>query len=416
VFTSPKRIDENPKIDRYQVPKNKSEFGTEPGQFSTPTNFNFDPDGNFIVSEFLGHRLQDLTWDGQLIREHGSGIFQEPHSLAFDSGEFSTPLRAQSSCQPPPNPRYPPCTQYPHGVELAQLSRTSYMTNSNRRQNNTLTVGDVHITGLTDGSVTFDPRQLFPETPLETWEPFYDRFPEYFSGQHFKNNLGSFVFTSGDQRVIADTGFGPHGEMLGHPAPGELMNDLAKNGIDPDSINTVFLTHLHGDHVGWNLREDRRDRPVTFPNAKYRVHEADWNHFTSPELLDHPLRGKPTRRSVIPLDEMGLLELMDGETELAPGVTAFPTPGHTPGHMSLLIASQNERAILVGDILGSPMQATATDYLYTPDWDTQMGVNARNSILDKAENEKAVVIGSHLSYPGWGTMIRWEGKRYWNAL
>ena len=114
---------------------------------------------------------------------------------------------------------------------------------------NTLQVGDVHITGLTDGSITFDPRVLFKETPLEAWEPFYDRFPEYFEGQFFYNNLGSFVFTSGDQRILADSGFGPHGEMLGQPAPGELISDFERNGVSLDSIDTVFLTHLHGDHV-----------------------------------------------------------------------------------------------------------------------------------------------------------------------
>ena len=84
--------------------------------------------------------------------------------------------------------------------------------------------------------------------------------------------------------------------------------------------------------------------------------------------------------------------------------------------MSLLIASRNERALLVGDILGSPMQATETDFHYSPDWDGPMGIAARRDILDRAEREKAVVIGSHLSYPGWGTIIRWEGRRYWKAL
>ena len=107
---------------------------------------------------------------------------------------------------------------------------------------------------------------------------------------------------------------------------------------------------------------------------------------------------------------------MDGETELAPGITAFPTPGHTPGHMSLLIASNNKRALLVGDILGSPMQATETEYRYTPDWNAEMGIKARKAILDQAEKENAVVLGSHLSYPGWGTLIRWNGRRYWQAL
>ena len=99
------------------------------------------------------------------------------------------------------------------------------------KPNNTLQIGDVHITALTDGSVSFDPRVLFPDDPLNVWAPYYDRFPEYFSGQFFQNNLGSFVFTSGDQRVLADTGFGPHGEMLGHPAPRQLMNQFQRNHI-----------------------------------------------------------------------------------------------------------------------------------------------------------------------------------------
>ncbi|HIK88644.1 MAG TPA: MBL fold metallo-hydrolase [Dehalococcoidia bacterium] len=283
-------------------------------------------------------------------------------------------------------------------------------------KNNTLQIGDVHITGLTDGSISFDPRVLFPEQPLEVWEPYYDRFPEYFAGQFFQNNLGSFVFTSGDQRVLADTGFGPHGDMLGHPAPGELITDFERNGIGLESIDTVFLTHLHGDHVGWNLREDLPDRPLSFPNARYKVHEADWNHFTTDELLADANRGEATLRSVMPVEEQGVLYLMDGETELAPGIIAFPTPGHTPGHMSLLIASGNERALLVGDILGSPLQATETDFHYSPDWDSPMGIQTRKDMLDTAERDEAVVIGSHLSYPGWGMMVRWEGRRYWKAL
>jgi glyoxylase-like metal-dependent hydrolase (beta-lactamase superfamily II) len=281
---------------------------------------------------------------------------------------------------------------------------------------NTLQVGEVHITGLTDGSISFDPRILFPDESLDVWAPFYDRFPEYFTGQHFKNNLGSFLFTSGGKRVLADSGFGPHGEMLGHPAPGELIADFARNGVSLDSIDTVFLTHLHSDHVGWNLREDLPDRSLSFPNARYTVHEADWNHFTTDEMLADPNRGEATNRSVMPLEAQGVLDLMDDETELAPGVIAFPTPGHTPGHMSLLIASQNERALLVGDILGSPMQATETKFRYSPDWDGPMGIKTREGILDTAEQEQAVVIGSHLSYPGWGTLIRWEGRRYWKAL
>jgi glyoxylase-like metal-dependent hydrolase (beta-lactamase superfamily II) len=283
------------------------------------------------------------------------------------------------------------------------------------RLNYTLKVGDVTVTALTDGTIRFDQRVLFPDVPLEAWEPFYDRFPEYFSGPHFQNNIGAFVFSSNGKSVIADTGFGPHGKMLGEPAPGELMRDMERKGALRQDIDVVFMTHLHGDHVGWNMHEDGDASQPTFPNARYRVHEADWAHFTREEVLAGP-RGEAMNRSVLPVERNGLLDLMDGETELAPGVTAFHTPGHTPGHMSLLIASQNQRALLIGDIAGSPMQLTETEWRYSPDWDAEMGRQARRAIIEKAVGEDAIVMGAHLSYPGWGRIVTWEGRRYWKAL
>lgn len=280
---------------------------------------------------------------------------------------------------------------------------------------NVLTVGDVRITGLTDGSVVFDPRVLFPDTPLEAWEPFYDRFREYFSGQMFRNNVGSFLLQSGDRTVMADTGFGPHGEMLGYPAPAGLLGDLSANGFSVFDIDAVFLTHLHGDHVGWNLNSVGGEWRPRFPNASYHVHSADWAWFSQEENRQGE-RGRTADRTFIPLEQLGVLELLNGETELAPGVSAIPMPGHTPGHMGLLIASKNERAMLIGDLAGSPMQITETEWRYTPDWDPAMGRDTRKRVLDRAEQDGAVVMGAHLSRPGWGTLIRWEGRRYWQAL
>ena len=84
--------------------------------------------------------------------------------------------------------------------------------------------------------------------------------------------------------------------------------------------------------------------------------------------------------------------------------------------MGLLVASCNERAMLIGDLAGSPMQITETDWRYTPDWDPAMGRDTRRRVLDRAEKDDAVVMGAHLSYPGWGMLIRWEGRRYWQPL
>ncbi len=277
-----------------------------------------------------------------------------------------------------------------------------------------LDVGDIRVTSLSDGRVVFDPRITFPETPLEHWERYYDVFPEYFAQPFFLLNLGVFAMRSGGKTLVADTGFGPHGQMLGADTPADLMNDFDRKGISPDEIDTVFLTHLHGDHVGWNTRPEDNSVP-TFKNARYRVHEADWHHFTAHQQMDGPA-GETIDRSVKPLHEAGVLDLMHGETELLPGITAIHTPGHTPGHMSLLLASGNDRALLIGDVLGSPMHATDTDLPYWPDVDKQQGIATRHRLLDMAEREGMIVLGSHLSPPGWGTMIRWQGRRYWRGL
>ena len=211
--------------------------------------------------------------------------------------------------------------------------------------NNLLKIGDINITGLSDGPNVIDPTILFPETPLEAWEPYYDIFPEFFHGKHFKVNLGTFVISNNDSSIVVDTGLGPHGDMFGTSVPGQLIQDFKNNNISFDSIDKVFLTHLHGDHYGWNYREDLDDRPPTFPNAKYMVNRLDWDHWLSEKMLsDDP--DDSLRRSVLPLLDDGLLDLMEGDTNLTKGVQAIHTPGHTPGHMSLLISSGNETKVL----------------------------------------------------------------------
>ena len=183
----------------------------------------------------------------------------------------------------------------------------------------TLDVGGIHVTSLSDGNVVFDPRLMFPDTPLEHWSRFYDIFPECFSGQHFLMNLGVFVMGSAGKNVIADTGFGPHGKMLGSETSAELMDDyeLAR-AISTDDIDTVFMSHLHADHVGWNIDPNTQPMCRYFSNARYTVHRADWEHFTVPDE-DSEFGMEPIERSVIPLEKIGVLDLMDGETELAAG-------------------------------------------------------------------------------------------------
>jgi glyoxylase-like metal-dependent hydrolase (beta-lactamase superfamily II) len=278
-----------------------------------------------------------------------------------------------------------------------------------------LKIGDITVTALSDGRMSFATSNLFPETPESVWDGYRDRFPEAFDAQGFYTNIGVFHLASAGKQVLVDTGLGPHGASGGRPGPPELMEDMSSKSISTDEIDSVFLTHLHGDHVGWNLSHDDDGTRPTFPNARYVLQRADWGHFTDAGFLDGGRRDA-AHDTYLPLPEMGVLELIDGETNIAPGLDAYPTPGHTPGHQSMLISSGRERALIIGDVIGSPMHVTEPDHLYRPDVDREMAQKSRHDALDLAEGADMTVIGSHMTRPGWGRLIRWQGRRYWQAL
>jgi glyoxylase-like metal-dependent hydrolase (beta-lactamase superfamily II) len=287
-----------------------------------------------------------------------------------------------------------------------------------------LKVGDITIRGLSDGLMPVPPEILFPDVPPAHWGQYRARFPESFidlvrDGRQqtfFNTNIGVFHIVSRDSEVICDTGLGPSTELLGHKSEGRLPGEMEAQGIDPSAVDTVFLTHLHADHIGWNMSPAQGNKLTpTFAKARYAFGRADWEHFTSEASMAGE-DGPYTRRSAVPVVEQGRAQLMDGETALAPGITAIPTPGHTPGHMSLLIASRNERAIILGDLVGTPAQISEPERPYGGDADVQLGIASRTKTLDMAEREGMLVLGPHLSRPGWGRIVRFQGRRYWHAL
>jgi len=284
-------------------------------------------------------------------------------------------------------------------------------------------LGNIDVIALSDGQVPIAMDLLYPETPEEVWDGYRDRFPRAFHQEGFLINLGVFVLKSGMRTVIVDTGLGPYatwptlwpessGALKG---PAGLIDDMKRKGVSLEEIDTVFLTHLHGDHVGWNLTKVSGHWQPTFPNAQYLVHRADWDMFTQPEFLDSGRRDA-AQGNYLPLQELGVLELLEGDHHIAEGLTAIHTPGHTPGHMSMLISSGSDRGIIMGDVVGSPMQVTESDWPYSPDMDPIQAKTTRHRLLDNAETDEMTVIGGHMPHPNWGRLIRWKGRRYWQAL
>lgn len=242
------------------------------------------------------------------------------------------------------------------------------------------------------------------------WAAYAERSPEGFHGPDHRWRIHNtcFLVEGAGHRILVDcgVGVGPYPWYAG--IRGEVPLHLERAGIELESITQVFLTHAHPDHVGWTFDEERA-RP-RFPNARYRLHQRDWDSFGGREVVP-----KHFTRFVVPLHAAGVLDLLTGESEIAPGITALETPGHTAGHMSLLIRSQGEGLAIAGDVLNSPMYVTEPERPFGSDANHQRGIATRIALVERIEAEGWKVAAAHFPTPGWGNVVRAEGKRWWQG-
>ena len=285
---------------------------------------------------------------------------------------------------------------------------------------NTLTIGSVEITALHDAEVASLFSQSFPDVPAEAWEPYLKRYPDAFiGGDSRRTHFECYLLRSQGRTILVDTGLGTSqtnpgtvDQMFGG-TQGVLLAELEFAGYQTSDIDTVFLTHLHPDHVGWNMTQSGRKGEPTFPNARYIGNEADWAAFNTPK--DAEIFGFPWwEDTVAPLRKAGVLDLVTEETKLNSEMTITPTPGHTPGSMSLIINSGGDSAYLMGDVFHGPAQVTETNWVFRFDMDSGQAARTCRDILERAERENAAIAICHHS--GFGKVIQENGRRYWQAL
>ena len=274
-----------------------------------------------------------------------------------------------------------------------------------------INIGDVEIIAVTDGTgLVLALDQTFPTVQPAQWEPYFQRYPRVFTNSsNWYLHYGCFVVRTREHTLLVDTGVGP-GPYMG-VVYGRLPDALRENEIDPGDVNTVFLTHAHNDHVGWTLTA--QGTPM-FPNARYMLHEVEWDFYQQPAVkmsiapyIDHTLT---------PLKKLGVLDLLPGGQSLTGEITAIPTPGHSPGHMSLLISSKDRKAIIGGDAFLHPAQLTWPGWCSVFDIDNGPAIATRKQLLEMLENEGMVLAVGHFPSPGFGRVIRQDGQRYWEPL
>src|SRR5436309_14013384 len=196
--------------------------------------------------------------------------------------------------------------------------------------NNIIRVGDVEIMALSDGMLEFDLCNFFPTIPHDDWRPYESHLTE---AHKVRFNLGSYLIRSDGRTVLVDTGLGPKPADTPDAPWGQLMHDFKAKGVRPEDVDMVVMTHLHRDHVGWNLTTEGAKYVPTFPRARYWMPKKDWESSHDPAL--QPTRFVNAPQCVWPLADLGLIEFMQGEQSLTRELTAVATPAHTPGHMSI---------------------------------------------------------------------------------
>ena len=216
-------------------------------------------------------------------------------------------------------------------------------------------------------------------------------------------SLHSFVVRSAGTTIVVDTCVGDHGERPLPPDPefGEMLAASIDGGLD--SVDVVLCTHLHFDHVGWNTRRDPGTGMLvpTFPHARYLV--------TQPELdaIATDDRHGIAAVSIDPLIAAGLLHPVEPDERLTGDVRLVPTPGHSPGHVSVLVESEGAAALITGDIVHSPLQLVRPEITADRfDTDADEATATRRRVIDLVADTGTIVLGTHFPPPTSGRVDR----------
>ena len=213
----------------------------------------------------------------------------------------------------------------------------------------------------------------------------------------------ALVIETPTHRIVVDTCVGNDKHRPSHHFWQQLglpfLETLAGAGYAREAIDTVVCTHLHVDHVGWNtMKVDGRWVP-TFPNARYLLGRTEFEHCERrmEEVDDgksfHP--GVFLQDSVQPILDAGLVDLVECNHRICDEVRLIPTVGHSPGHVSVVIESAGEEALITGDTVHHPSQIRHTDWFVRADYDVEQAIATRRDLLEQTAGRGRLVIGTH---------------------
>ena len=271
-------------------------------------------------------------------------------------------------------------------------------------------IGDAEVTIVSDGSITFPVDFVYGAAPAEEVTALRGAFGQ--SPDTFTIRSNVMVAEIAGRRVMVDAGGG--GKF--QPANSGLPANLRAVGIDPESIDLVVFTHLHPDHF-WGATDPDNAAP-SFPNAELvapQPEHAFWSQPGLDEKMPNDFAAWMARTTQAHLEQTGAqLRVAPADEPILDGMRYVSTPGHTPGHCSVLIERGDDSLMVIGDVLTDPV-ASFERPEWTPGFDADgaQGAATRKDLLDRLARDRLRALANHLPWPGLGHVARHEGRYRW---
>jgi glyoxylase-like metal-dependent hydrolase (beta-lactamase superfamily II) len=250
-----------------------------------------------------------------------------------------------------------------------------------------LQLGQIGVSVVCEG---WAPLPLADEAPGHhaAWEVEREHHPWAYGADSWPWHVHAFVLRTLGGVVVIDSGLGSFPPYR----PWAEQVPEAWAGVDRSEVAHVVLTHLHADHAGGVTDQGGE---ASFPNAVYHLHPGDWTAFEgASDADDYVARGAVGR-----LHEAGALDLGDLDREVAPGVHVRHTPGHTPGHRSVIVEAGSDTILFTGDLLHLPVQVLHPSWRSSHDQDPGLGQAARQVLMWRARHDRWIVAVSHFAHP-----------------